>query len=283
MLASYLILHDNAHSQALELFVTMSNSSSLATVDHPIVARMWDHFLGGTNNSAIDRETAKRVQDVNPKINIVALETRAFLHRCVRRLSDLGITQFIDIGSGLPTAGNTHEVAGGDARVMYVDIEPMVEVQGKALTEGKALNVGFLTWDARDIGGILNHDATRKLIDFEKPICAMLFAILHFMNNGELGAIMRTLRDDLPRGSYVVISHCSDDRIPREMRDKATELYKNANTNVYWRKREEIENIFEGFEIVEPGVVKPEDWHIEIGEVKPTTSEQTYVGVGKKV
>ncbi|KAL9621254.1 MAG: hypothetical protein Q9160_004275 [Pyrenula sp. 1 TL-2023] len=247
----------------------------------PTVARMYDYYLGGTANLAVDRAAADHVMELLPSMTLDVKENRRFLRRCVQRMGQLGIRQFIDIGSGLPTAENTHEIAPSDAKVMYVDIDPSVAREGKNLVSKENKTVDFVTSDARDMESILSHKVTSRLIDFNSPVCLMLFAILHFLTIEEIQLITKTLKETLPKNSYIAMSHVTSDFYPTEYLDKVTEQYAKTGTPVFWRKRTEIEQLFGDFNAIEPGLVKPEFWKFEPETTPSPVSDLWYVGVYK--
>src|SRR5580700_4915576 len=174
----------------------------------PTTARMYDFWLGGHDNFAADRAAALKVSEVAPEAQLMAVENRGFLRRAVRYLAaDAGITQFLDIGTGLPTQGNVHQVAqdiNPAARVVYVDNDPMVLAHSRALkTGGNTVVIEADLWDPRVI---LDHPGTRKLIDFSQPLAVLLAAVLHFISDDDddPSAIVGAIRDVLQPGSYLV-------------------------------------------------------------------------------
>lgn len=260
---------------------TMAGSIMKAEDIQPTVARMYDYYLGGTANLAVDRAAADHVMELLPSMTLDMKENRRFLRRCVQRMGQLGIRQFIDIGSGLPTEENTHEIAPNDAKVIYIDIEPSVAREGKDLIGQENKNVGFVTSDARNMADILSHDVTTSLIDFNLPVCLMLFAILHFLTVEEIQLITKTLKETLPKNSYIAMSHVTSDFYPREYLDKANEQHGKTGMPVFWRKRSEIEQLFGDFQPIEPGLVKPEFWRFEQESTPLQVSDLWYVAVYK--
>ena len=176
---------------------------------HP--ARMYNAYLGGNDNYPADRAAVRQIMRVFPEVRAMAVANRAFMQRAVRFLAaEAGIRQFLDIGTGIPSAGNVHEVAGRaapDARVVYVDNDPIVHVHANALLTGSG-TTGIVLADLRDPAAILAHPSLRELIDFTRPVALLLVAILHFVKDEEDPAgIVASLRDALPDGSYLVLSH----------------------------------------------------------------------------
>ena len=180
----------------------------------PSTARMYDYWLGGHDNFAADRAAALKVSEAAPEAQLMAVENRKFLRRAVRYLAaEAGITQFLDIGTGLPTQGNVHQVAqdiNPAARVVYVDNDPMVLAHSRALKTGG--NTVVIEADLRDPRAILDHPGTRKLIDFGQPLAVLLVAVLHFISDDDdPSATVAAIRDALQPGSYLVLSHVTGD------------------------------------------------------------------------
>jgi hypothetical protein len=223
-----------------------------------------------------------------PEVRQIALANRAFLGRAVRFLAaEAGIRQFIDIGTGIPSAGNVHEVAGQaapGARVVYVDNDPIVNVHANALLTGSGTTAIVLA-DLRDPAAILAHPVVRELIDFTHPVGLLLVAILHFIRDEEDPAgIVATLRDALPEGSYLVLSHATQDFHPPGGTQAATEVYKNATAPLVFRTRERVSAFFDGFGLLEPGLVQAPLWRPEGRRPRPKDLARIgmYVGVGRK-
>src|SRR5579859_7557490 len=237
--------------------VTGSITSSSFGIDTtvPTTARMYDYWLGGHDNFAADRAAALKVSEAAPEAQLMAVETRRFLRRAVRYLAaDAGITQFLDIGTGLPTQGNVHQVAqqvNPDARVVYVDNDPMVLAHSRALkTSG---NTAVIEADLRDPAAILNHPRTLELVDFRKPLAVLLVAVLHFIGpDDDPYGIVGLIQDALPPGSYLVVSHALDGILRGDSAGKVQEQYpKNVASGATLRGREEILRFFDGLELVE--------------------------------
>lgn len=247
----------------------------------PNVARMYDYYLDGKDNFAADRAAAEQILRLFPDTRGSARENRAFLGRAVRHLADAGVRQIVDLGSGLPTQGNTHEAAP-EARVVYVDYDPVVCAHGRALLAGT--NVDILQADVRDTGGLLTR--LGELIDFEQPVAFLMLAVLHFIPDVEpegAGAyeIVARLRDASAPGSHLVISHAIDAK--PDTTPEALEIYNRATAALNLRTHAEIARFFDGYDLVEPGVVYPKNWRPDaeplVGE--PSTSIG-YAGVGRK-
>lgn len=231
---------------------------------HP--ARMYDFYLGGKDNYPADQQAAGEVIKRAPEIRDIARVNRDFLGRAVRFLADeAGIRQFIDIGTGIPTAGNVHEVAGRvapEARVVYIDNDPIVNVHANALLTGQG-STGIVLADLRDPAAILAHPTVRQLIDFSQPVALLLIAILHFVRDDEDPAgLVATLRDALPPGSYLALSHVTGDFRSRAASD-AMDVYNQATSSVTLRSHNQIAGFFSGWDLVEPGLVQSPLWRPE--------------------
>jgi hypothetical protein len=231
------------------------------TKPHP--ARMYDAYLGGKDNYAADREAVRQVLRAAPEVRDTARANRAFLQRAVRFLAgEAGIRQFIDIGTGIPTAGNVHQVAAETAtgtRVAYVDNDPIVHVHANALLTGTGMTRIVLA-DLRDPAAILGHPKVGELIDFGQPVGLLLVAILHFITDSEDPArIVATLRDALPPGSYLALSHATGD-FQAEAAREAAAVYTRATATMTLRTHAQIAALFEGWDLLEPGLVQLPLW-----------------------
>jgi S-adenosyl methyltransferase len=235
-------------------------------LERPSVARVYDYYLGGSHNFAVDREFAEKVIQAMPEVRRLARENRAFLRRAVRDLCQDGIDQFIDLGSGIPTEGNVHEVAQAinpDARVVYVDWDPVAYAHGQAILAGQTLTK-VVRGDLREPEELFASDEVRSLIDFGRPAAVLLVAVLHFIpDEGRPGELIRRIGALLAPGSYVVISHASpvvsDARQPAVL-DKAAALYTQTANPVTPRSQSEITTLFGDLTILEPGVVPAPLW-----------------------
>jgi hypothetical protein len=238
----------------------------------PNPARVYDYLLGGKDNFPADREVADQVLAIAPVAREVVEDNRAFLRRVVEVLTgEAGIRQFIDLGSGLPTQGNVHEIARAaapEARVVYVDNDPMVVTHSRALLAGD--NTVAIEGDLRHPDKVLEHPDVRELIDFSRPVALLLLAILHFLPDEEdpFGIVAR-YTDALPAGSHLAISHGTrdiperPDLSPEEMADmgaKVEQLYQLTTGSLVTRTRAEVERFFDGLELLEPGVVEIQRW-----------------------
>jgi hypothetical protein len=235
-------------------------------LDKPSPARMYDYFLGGYHNFEVDRAAAAQVMAVYPDAPRVTQANRAFLRRAVHFLLDQGVTQFLDIGSGIPTIGNVHEVAqqaNPAARVVYVDSDPVAVAHSESLLRDNP-TAAIIHADARELDGILAHPEAQRLLDFDKPVAVLLVALLHFFTDDEAAhRLMRDVRGALPPGSYVAISHGVMDDSTRDMMAKNDKIYSRSTNPTKARSRAEIEDLCAGLDMVEPGVVYTPLWHPE--------------------
>jgi len=256
-------------------------------VDRPSAARIYDYWLGGSHNFAVDREVARQFTAMVPDTALIMQANRAFLHRAVRYLVDAGIRQFLDLGSGIPTLGNVHEVAqraAADARVVYVDVDPVAVAHSRQMLAGNELAV-VIQEDLRRPEHILSHPDVRGLLDFDQPVALLLLAVMHFIpDTDEPAAILSRFSDALAPGSYVVLSHGTADGISRDAAVRLVELFKRTPTPVVSRTRHAIEQLFAGFDLVEPGLVWSPLWRPEHPDEVGDKPEQAaaYVGVGRK-
>jgi hypothetical protein len=237
---------------------------------HP--ARIYDYLLGGKDNYAADRAVAEQLMMVRPELREIMRANRAFLGRAVRFAVESGIRQFLDIGTGIPTAGNTHQVAqevAPDATVAYVDNDPLVLVHARALmaAEGRGRTT-IHQGDLRDPRAILESEAVRAAIDFDRPVALLLVAILHFIADDEKPAeIVAELRAALAPGSLVVISHATYNPDQLDELERFTREYNKSAADIFVRRPSDVEGFFEGFDLVEPGLVMVTDWRPEPGTV----------------
>ncbi|HEY2505274.1 MAG TPA: SAM-dependent methyltransferase [Streptosporangiaceae bacterium] len=241
---------------------------SVIDPDVPSVARIYDFLLGGKENYAADREAAAQLIELAPTLAEIARQNRDFLGRAVRFVAGQGVTQFLDIGAGLPTQENVHQVAQAinpGARTVYVDKDPGVLSHGRALLSGDPRTT-IVVGDLSDPAGILQNPEVTRLIDFTRPVCLLLVAILHFVPDAAdpLGLIT-ALRDAVVPGSYLVMSHASIGAGP-EVTDAGTEamrVYEQANANLSLRSRNQVRALAEGFEPIPPGLVFVTEWRPE--------------------
>jgi hypothetical protein len=253
--------------------------------DRPSVARLYDFFLGGHHNYAADRELGRQLIQAEPNARKIMRENRQFLGRAVKYLSDAGIRQFIDLGSGIPTQENVHEIAqrrDPDARVVYVDNDPGVVAHSRHLLRGNPLAT-VINADLRTPEIVLRHPEVRRLIDPARPVGLLMVTVLHFIPDtddpaGIVAQYTRTLGD----GSYLVISHATNESAPGAAA-KVEDLYQRTTSSAHIRSSAEITKFFAGFELVEPGLVYLPEWRHD-GQ-RPENPEQIwfYAGVGRKL
>jgi SAM-dependent methyltransferase len=255
-------------------------------LDRPSAARVYDYYLGGFHNFPADREMAKEAIRMWPELPLMMQANRAFLRRAVRFVVGQGVTQLLDIGSGIPTVGNSHEVARQAdplSRVVYVDVDPVAVAHSRAILADDASTV-VVEGDLRDPAGILGNESVSGLIDFNRPVAVLLVALLHFVaNEDDPGTVIAQLRDAVAPGSYLVISHASSDGQP-VLADSHQRLYARTPTPMTMRSRAEILELFDGFDVVEPGVVPMQEWRAEAQSELPDSSKRMvgYAGVGMK-
>jgi SAM-dependent methyltransferase len=251
---------------------------------------MYDYYLGGKNHFAADRETADAFLASAPNTRTAARENRGFLGRAVRFLAgEAGIRQFLDIGTGLPTTGNVHDVAQAaapEARVVYVDNDPLVLAHARALLasspEGRT---AYIQADLNDPQAILDNPATRDVLDFGQPVALVLAAVLHFLpDEARPAAAVATLLDALPPGSYLVASHASGEHIAESTKTGATRAYQSSGVAFQARDSDVFAKLaFAGLDLVPPGVVLVSEWRPEGGRPRPAASEvNCYGGVARK-
>jgi hypothetical protein len=248
---------------------------------------MYDYYLGGKDNYPADREAAENVLAVLPEARAMARANRAFLGRAVRYLAGAGIRQFLDIGTGIPGPGSTSETAhtvAPDARIVYVDNDPIVLTHTRALLASQAPGLTTVVQaDLRRPEEILNHPDVRAVLDFDQPIALLLVAVLHFVKNDEdpVGIVER-LKEPLAPGSFLALSHGTGDFDPARS-DAAVQGYDKATAPFVVRSHKEVSGFFDGLEPVEPGVVQLPWWRPEGGQV-PEGSEKVwlYAGIGRK-
>ncbi|MEU6085061.1 SAM-dependent methyltransferase [Streptomyces sp. NPDC047108] len=262
-------------------------SADQIDTSRPHPARMYDYYLGGRDNYEVDREAADQVIKDVPEILPAARSNRAFLRRAVKSVVESGIRQIIDIGTGIPTSPNTHEVAQGvspDVRVAYVDNDPIVASHAGARLTGTS-NTAFALADVRKPEAILEHPAIRGLIDFDEPVGLMLVALLHFVTDDEdPRRIVNTLTEALPPGSHLVLSHGTADFHPDGF-PTAVKVYRGATATLNPRPHADILALFDGFELQEPGLVQVPLWRPD-GPPPPADELARigffYGGVGRK-
>ncbi|AEV81881.1 hypothetical protein ACWT_0867 [Actinoplanes sp. SE50] len=238
-----------------------------ADITVPNASRVYDYALGGMHNFAVDREFWHHVQDSFPEAHLVAQANRAYLGRAVRWLvEERGVTQFLDIGSGIPTLGNVHEVAqeaDPDARVVYVDIDPIAVEQSRSLLRDNP-NAHAIRGDLCDPDTIVWHDQVISFLDFSRPIAVLMVAVLHFVpDEADPRSLISRIGAALMPGSFLVLSHAgpevTEDGLRRQ--EIARKLYEKTPTPLVIRDREQLLGLLdESFEVLEPGVVAADQW-----------------------
>jgi len=232
----------------------------------PNSARMYDYYLGGHHNLAIDRAAADRAVGIYPGFPLIMRVNRAFLRRAVQFLVGQGIERILDVGSGIPTVGNVHQIAqqaNPNAEVVYVDIDPVAVAHSTPLLRDN-LRATIFMGDLREPGVILEHPAVQRLLSAGERVALILAFVLHFVVDDQQALqIVRQLREALPGGSYVVISHGTAESLPQHILDQLVRLYSNTSQPVRIRTRAEIGQFFEGLELVEPGLVYVPLWRPE--------------------
>ncbi|TGB15522.1 SAM-dependent methyltransferase [Streptomyces sp. MZ04] len=249
---------------------------------HP--ARMYDYYLGGKDSYPVDEEAAGRVISLVPHIKVVAQANRRFMHRASRFLADRGIHQFLDIGTGIPTEPNLHQVVQAvspRAHVVYVDNDPVVLRHAEALLrstpEGKTQ---YIEADVREPEKII-EDA-RATLNFEGPVALSLVALLHFVSDEHKPyELVRELLSSLPSGSFLMLSHVTGDFDPAAW-DKAVEIYRKSGVPAQVRSRDEFARFFDGLELVDPGVQVATRWHPDPDQEINDAQVPLYVGVAQK-
>jgi S-adenosyl methyltransferase len=257
----------------------------LVDVTHPSVARIFDYLLGGKLHFAADRRAAEVVLGPLPETRTLAVESRNLLRRAVRHLvGPAGVHQLLDLGSGLPTSGNVHEIAhrvDPDVRVLYVDRDPMVLSHARALLDAEPLTA-VLGADVRDPAAILSDELTRQLIDVDEPFAVLASGILQHLKDDDAARTAAAIVDLLPSGSYFMISHFLDDGEPRAK--EMEQGFRNGGGGRFrFRTWVELRAFFAGLDMVEPGLCYAADWHPDEHTDRESPVRRLYVaGLGRK-
>jgi hypothetical protein len=244
----------------------LTDATELPRIDASVahIARVYDYWLGGRDNFAVDREVGDKVLEIHPETALSVRANRAFLARSVRYLAaGEGIRQFLDVGTGLPSANNTHEVAQAvapESKVVYVDNDPIVLAHARALlTSSPEGATGYLDADVNDPDGILAGAA--QLLDFTKPVGVMLVAVLHMLRDADAPrAIVDRFMAAVPPGSFLVISHLASDVERDTMAEMGRRLNESMTQQFTMRTRAQVAGFFDGLTLVEPGVVLTHEW-----------------------
>jgi O-methyltransferase involved in polyketide biosynthesis len=252
----------------------------------PNPARMWNYWLGGKDNFAADRELAERVLEVMPSMPFIAQAARLFLIDAVHRLATVhGIRQFLDIGTGLPTADNTHDVAqraAPESRIVYVDHDPVVLTHAQALLSSSPEGAtDYLQADLRDTETILK--GASRTLDLSRPVAVLLVAVLHFIPDADDPyAIVARLMDAVPSGSYLVMAHGASDIAPEAAAEMTRRYNKMSSVPVTLRNREQVARFFDGLDLLPPGLVPISQWGLS-GHIDATVGGLAgYCGIGRK-
>jgi hypothetical protein len=246
----------------------------------PSVARVYDYALGGSHNFAVDRALAERVFKVVPGYRDFAHANRSFLRRSVLWLREHGIHQFIDLGSGIPTVGNVHEIAP-DAKIVYVDRDLIAVTHSHMILRGHD-NAIVLQAEASDIDGILGHEDVRNLLDLSQPVGLLTVAVLHFMSDEDDPAgVLAGYHDALAPGSMLAMSHASGDDLKPDMTAAAVSEFKLGSVSVTPRSADEVEGLLGPWRAVEPGLVRLDEWHPEVEPPAQRKSSHGYAVVAE--
>jgi len=244
----------------------MSGEASLPDIDvtTPSPARMYDYYLGGKDNFPADRRAAEKALSVVPQGRAVARANRSFMVRAVRFMARNGVRQFIDLGTGIPTSPNVHEIARGitpDARVAYVDNDPVVTMHNRTLLANNNDGIAAIYGDVRYPLDIVTSGALRQIIDFSQPVAVLFVAVLHFLTNGEDPYnSVGVFRDHMSAGGYLAVSHITSDGTDSAVITAIRDAYANASAPAVFRTREQIREFFTGFDLVKPGLTEISRW-----------------------
>ncbi|MGW7074951.1 SAM-dependent methyltransferase [Streptomyces sp. NPDC054871] len=254
----------------------------------PSVSRIYDYYLGGSHNFEVDRDAARRAMEFMPGLPKIMQANRAFMRRAVRFAVEEGITQFLDIGSGIPTFGNVHEVArlaDPESRVVYVDHDPVAVAHSRAVLDGDE-KAAVVAADLRKPQEILGSSEVEALLDLDRPVALLLVAVLHFVEDAyDPCTAVAELRDALAPGSVIALTHASYEGmpIPAEQAGQAVGVYKDIRNPLIMRSREEIARFFEGYDMVEPGLVPMPRWRPDTApEEEDPYAFSGFAGVGRR-
>ncbi|MHA6760189.1 SAM-dependent methyltransferase [Streptacidiphilus sp. PAMC 29251] len=257
--------------------------------DMPHPARMYDYYLSGKDNFPADRAAANRVVAQFPHVRSTALANRRFLGRAVRLAAQLGIRQFLDIGTGMPSAHNTHEVAQSvapDARVVYVDNDVLVLAHARARLQGSLQGrTACVEADFRDPAAILSSPQVRELLDFSRPVALMVVSMLHFLTDADRPEeILDELKAVLPPGSALILSHATGEHLSIDVASAVLRTYATVGVSLTSRTHPQVLRYFDGMELVAPGLVPVHEWHAEEPEDLALTCTEVagYAGVALK-
>jgi SAM-dependent methyltransferase len=279
-----------AESQDAEVDARMYEQLKL---DRPHPARVYDYFLGGKDNFAVDRQAAEHLLQAFPGFRTAAQSNRMWMHRAARYAAEQGISQFLDIGTGIPTSPNLHEVVQDvipSAHVVYADNDPIVLSHSRALLVSSPQGAtAYLEADVTDPKAIIESDEVKQLLDLSRPVALSLVGVFHYLPDAlEPYKLVKQLLEPLASGSLLIFSHCTPDFAP-DLWEQAMVVYKQDGGDAQVRSREEVTRFFDGTELVEPGVVSPFRWHpddetqrlVDTGEFTDISCS-LWVGVGRK-
>ncbi|WP_211339391.1 SAM-dependent methyltransferase [Nocardia mexicana] len=257
------------------------------TKPHP--ARRYDYWLGGKDNFEADRESAEMVAEAFPSIQFAALENRAFLRRAVTYLAQqAGVRQFLDLGAGLPTAGNVHEIAqdiAPESRIVYVDNDPIVLIHARTLLNSSPQGrTAYLEADVREPGRILTHPDLLATLDLTEPVALMLVAVMHFITDEHRPyEIVRELCEALPSGSYLVMTHATSDHLTAEDLAESDEANRRSGIPFRLRSTAEFSRFFDGLDVVPPGIGSIMSWRPESWKAHPRPEAVSMLGAVARV
>ncbi|HEY2059560.1 MAG TPA: SAM-dependent methyltransferase [Amycolatopsis sp.] len=266
-------------------------------VEKPSAARVYDWYLGGDQNWAVDREFGRRVEKVWPLIRPISRQNRAFMNRVVEAALDVGIRQFVDLGSGVPTAGNVHEIvrdrlpADEPATVVYVDYEAVAAAHSTLILEREDATdwAGLAQRDIRDPAAVFADEATQRLIDWSEPVCLLMITVLHFIGpDDDPDGLMATYHAKLAPGSWLAVTHgtCTDDAPPERAAEvrRFVDAYRDTSNPAYLRSAEEILPWFGGWPLLEPGLTALPDWRPEqaVSAVEAETRPFAWCAVARR-
>ena len=259
-------------------------------IERPSAARMYDFYLGGSYNFAADRALAEENLRNWPDMPQIARANRAFLHRAVGYLSSMGVDQFLDLGSGIPTGGNTHDIAlslNPQARTVYVDMDPVAIAHSIVLLQDVP-NATVVHADLRDVDTVMKYSVVPDFLDLSRPVGVIMLAVLHFVSaEDDAPGLVRAYRDATAQGSYLAISHGTADYQPENARG-ASAVYSRASHRLTFRSKAEVAELFTGYELAEPGLVDIIHWRPDPAGDRPdplggdVARYSGYVAVGRK-
>lgn len=259
-------------------------------IERPSAARMYDFYLGGSYNFAADRALAAENLRNWPDMPHIARANRDFLHRAVTYLSSQGVDQFLDLGSGIPTGGNTHDVAlslNPQARTVYVDMDPVAIAHSIVLLQDVP-NATVVHADLRDVDAVMKHSVVPDFLDLGRPVGVIMLAVLHFVSpEDDAPGLVGAYRDATAQGSYLAVSHGTADYRPENARG-ASEVYTRASHRLTFRSKAEVAELFTGYELADPGLVDIIHWRPDLTGDRPdplggdVARYSGYVAVGRK-